>query len=280
MNILLTNDDGYTARGLMPLVRVMRQFGTLTVIAPKYHQSGTGMSVSMGFKKIAVKQLAAEEGERWMYLDGTPASCVKFGIDNVFTDGLPDMVVSGVNHGSNAGAAACYSGTLGAALEGAINRVPVSIAVSLDDMSSDCDFSAVEELLPGILRKLLPLVTDKYGVAFNINFPAIPASSIKGVRMCHQGIGHWIEEFEEWDDSFTAGRDMSAYGLPEEEKAPEDGEKLYIMLGRYEDFPFNAPDADHRLLKAGYVTITVHNLDTTDYDELARLRAAGIDEDF
>ena len=150
MKILITNDDGYKARGLEALIEAMRPFGDITVVAPKYHQSGMSMAISLGFKRIAVKQISKD---RW-YLDGTPASCVKFGIDNILTgDRRPDVVVCGINHGSNAATAALYSGTLGAAQEAAVNGI-LGIGVSLDDFSPEGDFSAIQALLPDIFRKL------------------------------------------------------------------------------------------------------------------------------
>ena len=152
MKILLTNDDGYRARGLAELVEMMKPFGELTVVAPKYHQSGMSMAVTMGLKPIAVKRLPDRDGVRWWYVDATPSSCVKYGLDEVFTRGLPDVVVCGVNHGSNAASASMYSATVGAAREGALAGV-LSIAVSLDDFSPDADFSDVRKLFPDIFRK-------------------------------------------------------------------------------------------------------------------------------
>ena len=103
MRILITNDDGYQAKGIKVLAEIMKQFGEVTVIAPKHHQSGMSMAVSLGFKQIAHKDL----GEGWHYVDATPASCVKFGLNTMFLDNFPDVVVSGINHGSNAATASC-----------------------------------------------------------------------------------------------------------------------------------------------------------------------------
>ena len=124
MRILLTNDDGYNAKGIKVLAEIMKQFGEVTVIAPKTHQSGMSMAVSLGFKQIAHKDL----GKGWHYVDATPASCVKFGLNTMFLDNYPDVVVSGINHGSNASTASCYSGTLGAAEEAA---GPSTVTVTL-----------------------------------------------------------------------------------------------------------------------------------------------------
>ena len=130
MNILITNDDGYQAKGIRVLAEIMCQFGSVTVIAPKFHQSGMSMAVSLGFRQIGYKKLPQLGPGDWSYLDATPASCVKFAVNL----GLqPDVVLSGINHGHNAASASCYSGTLGAAAEAALNgfrAIGVSLAAA------------------------------------------------------------------------------------------------------------------------------------------------------
>ena len=197
MKILITNDDGYDAKGLLTLVSVLRRYGDLTVVAPKCPQSGMSMAVTMGYKPIAVKHMDSKPGEDWWYLDGTPASCIKFGIDNVLFPERPDLVVSGVNHGSNAATASIYSGTIGAAMEGAVNGIP-AIGVSLDTFSPDADFSCVEALLPRILDTLLENRELRYGRFYNINFPNRPAERIHGVRVTRMGYGHWEREYQDF----------------------------------------------------------------------------------
>lgn len=280
MNFLVTNDDGYAAQGIQALVRAVRQFGSVTVIAPKYHQSGMAMAVSMGFKPIAVKELGEIDGVRWIYLDGTPASCVKFGVDEVFTEGKPDLVISGINHGSNAATAACYSGTLGAAMEAAVNGIP-AIGVSLDCMNTVADFSAVEALFPSILERIMELHDGKFGSFYNVNFPNIPADSIKGIRVGHMGIGHWEREFMDWDPSFFSkfGIDHTKYGLATPDVECEEGERLYMMVGDFTDDPMNDDRSDHRLLEAGYISVVKHNFDNTDIKGSEALKS-GLETDF
>lgn len=281
MKILVTNDDGYLSTGLEALVRVMRRFGEVTVIAPKKPQSAVSLSVTMGYQPIAVKELGVIDGVRWIYLDGTPASCVKFGIDNVFLDGKPDLVVSGVNHGANTATAACYSATLGAAEEAAINCVP-GIGVSLDSFRPDADFSGFEKLFPDLFVKLMASLDRSYGRFYNVNFPDLPADEIKGVRVCHMGIGHWEKEFEDWDPAAMAekGIDLPAHGIDPDKVVPEEGETIYYMAGHFIDDSWNVDGADHRTLKEGYVTIVEHNVDNTDYQALDRMRKAGLEEDW
>ena len=281
MKILLTNDDGYSARGLKELARMLAPMGELTVIAPKYHQSGVAIAVTMGFKPIAVKELGSDgDGVRWIYLDGSPASCVKFAIDNVFTDGKPDLVVSGINHGLNAATAACYSATLGAAQEAAINGIP-AIGVSIDSPSEDADFSAVRALLPDIIRRLAASGANTFGLYYNVNFPDLPLERIKGVRVGHMGIGHWEKEFEDWDAEAFARRgiDLAKYNVsPTVDLEP--GEEVYVMLGRFVDDARNTEGADHHLVAQGYVSIVAHNFDNTDRKACECLRGEGFDQDF
>ena len=154
MRILITNDDGYQAKGIATLVKIMKRFGDVTVVAPKQHKSGMSMAVSLGYKPIAVKDLGEIEGVHWHYVDGTPASAAKYAVDVLMADCKPDLALSGINHGSNTSTAMWYSGTIGAAREAAFAGVP-SIGVSIDNMHRDADFSAVEQLLPAIIERLL-----------------------------------------------------------------------------------------------------------------------------
>ncbi len=281
LNILLTNDDGYQAGGIHALADIMRQFGRITAVAPKFHQSGMSMAVSMGGRAIAYKDLPEKDGVRWSYLDATPASCVKYGLDEIFWPGKPDVVVCGINHGSNAATAANYSGTLGAAEEAALNGI-LGIGVSLDTMSLDADFSVVHEYLPGIFRKLWEHRHPSSGIYYNVNFPNIPASAVKGVRVGHQGLGHWEKEFKPWDAEMFAKRgvrpeDLGHTSFPK----AEEGERLYMMVGEFkDDSPADDILADHHILADGYISIVAHNINSSDHGEIARLNSLGFNDDF
>ena len=284
MRILITNDDGYQAKGIKVLAEIMKKFGEVTVIAPKTHQSGMSMAVSLGFKQIAHRNFgyndpnpykASKEVEghpvEWHYVDAPPASCVKFGLNTMFLGNYPDVVVSGINHGSNAATASCYSGTLGAAAEAALNGIP-AIGVSLDTLHPDADFSAVEKYFGDIFQKLMAELPQKHGIYYNVNFPDIPAEEIKGVKVGNQGRGRWVREFKEWDATHYA-----KYGLTPEmlgqssNPVLEEGEDLYMMVGDFEDDATNTPEADHLLVAEGYISVVAHNIDCTDYAETDRL---------
>ncbi len=276
MHILITNDDGFEAKGIKVLAEIMSRFGDVTVIAPKKHQSGMSMAVSLGFKQIAHKDL----GGGWHYVDATPASCVKFGLNTMFPRKFPDVVVSGINHGSNAATASCYSGTLGAAEEAALNGIP-AIGVSLDTLHPDADFSAVEKYFGDIFTKLMEDYPTRYGVYYNVNFPDIPADQIKGVRIGSQGKGRWIKELKEWDLEHYAKYGITPEMLGQSSNPVlEEGEELYMMVGEFEDDPRNSPDADHHLISDGYISVVAHNVDCTDYEEITRLRTTDIEKDF
>ena len=276
MEILITNDDGYNSKGIKVLADIMKKYGNVTVIAPKHHQSGMSMAVSLGFKQIAHKNL----GEGWHYVDATPASCVKFGLNTMFLEKHPDVVVSGINHGSNAATASCYSGTLGAAEEAALNGIP-AIGVSLDTLHPDADFSGVEKYFGDIFVDLIKNWPDRHGVYYNVNFPDIPTEQLKGVRAGCQGMGRWIKEFKEWDIAH-----YEKYGITPEmlgqrsEPQHEEGEDLYMMVGEFLDDPRNPDDADHHLMSEGYVSVVAHNVDNTDYQEVERLRKNNFEMDF
>lgn len=267
MQILITNDDGYQAKGIKVLAEILKNYGEVTVIAPKIHQSGMSTALSLGFKQIAHKDL----GNGWHYLDATPASCVKFGLNILFKDRYPDVVVSGINHGSNASVASCYSGTLGATEEAALNGVP-AIGVSLDSLHPDADFSGVKRHFGEIFEKIMSNLPEKNGVYYNVNFPDIPADEIKGAKVGYQGRGRWIKEYKEWDLQHYAKYGITPEMLGQSSNPVlEEGEELYMMVGEFLDDPANTQKADHRIVKDGYISIVAHNVDCTDYDEMKRI---------
>ena len=257
MKIFITNDDGYKSKGIRILAGIMEKFGEVTVIAPKEHQSGMSMALSMGGKEIEYRRIPCHpDGEEsakcsWAWFDATPASCTKFALNTLFLEERMDVVVTGINHGSNATTAAVYSGTLGAAQEGTLNGVP-SIAVSLDSGDADADFSSVEKYFPHIFEMLYSrLIADeklRSRVTYNVNFPKLPADRIRGVRFAKMGRGHWEKEF----------RSIA--------------EDRYVIVGRFVDDEPENNEADHVLLSQGWITIVPHNLYNTDMDEYQELK--------
>lgn len=280
MKILLTNDDGYMAKGIKVLAKLLSGYGEVTVVAPKHHQSGMSMGVDLGLHRLAYKDLGLDEnGVRWSYFDGKPASCVKFALNYPFKDLRPDVVVCGVNHGTNAGAGACYSGTLGAAEEAALNDCR-SIGVSIDSMEENPDFSCVECFFPDIFERLLKDYPGKYGIFYNINFPALPPEQIKGVQAAHQGINTWTREVLEWNPDEI----LEHFGInisKDKTSGPlEEGEKPFMLLGTFTDDDRNTPGADFRLNMDGWISVVPDKVDMTDYAEVERLARLGFNREF
>ena len=281
MDILITNDDGFRARGIEVLASMMARFGDVRVVAPKTHQSGMSMAVSLGFRKITAKDIPEKGPGRWTWLNATPASCVKFALNYDYPDRKPDVVLCGINHGSNAASASCYSGTLGAAAEGALNGVP-SIGISISDYRPDADFTAIEKYFPLIFTSLMETwPRDNYGLFYNINFPGIPVDEIKGIRVCRQGRGHWEKEYRDWDIKKITYVGVDPEVIAEADRAPVgEGEKTYMMVGDFVDDEVDENLGDHRLLNKGWITIVPDQIDMTDYDELTRLLEKGFNRDF
>ena len=248
-NILLTNDDGISAKGLLALTEMLRPFGKITVVAPKDPQSGMSSAITIA-TPLRLFELSKEEEITRYVCTGTPVDCVKIAMNQLFCDQKPDLLVSGINHGANASAAVIYSGTLGAAAEGILYGIP-SIGFSLSTPHNPhADFSGCIHFGRQIIEQyfLYPPLPDVY---LNINVPDIPKDMIKGIRFTRQGKGSWINEFEKRTDP---------YGSP-----------YYWLTGEFRNDEPDAADADHNLLHQGYVTIVPHQLDTTHLDEVGRL---------
>ena len=246
--ILITNDDSYTSKGIKVITKLLAEWGNVTVVAPKEPQSGKSVSVTLSapIRFNLLETYNHSNGNRiTIYtVTGTPSDCVKMAMNDLYTTSLPDVLVSGINHGSNASSGALYSGTLGAAIEGTLYNIP-SIGVSMDDHSADADFSAVEKIFPQILEKYFKTKLED-NVYLNINFPKCKFDDIKGIRICRQGKGRWTKEFE---------RRIDPHGKP-----------YYWMSGEFINTDQESSDADHILLENNYVTIVPHKIDTTDYN--------------
>lgn len=274
MNILITNDDGFESKGIAVLTKMMKKYGNVAVIAPFSAQSGMSMAVSLGAEKIAFKEIESstfvgedglEHTERWAYLDATPASCVKFAMSTPWLGWKPDVIVSGINHGANTSVASCYSGTLGATAEAAVNHI-LGIGVSLCDHNPEADFSQIEKYFPGIFEKLVELPRHSYMTYYNVNFPSVPADEIKGVRAGYMGRGRWVKEFRSLDEAEAIAASLN--GAPTGDPSEKPAEKMYKLVGNFSSDTDNSSDADHLLTDNGYVSIVPHTIDSTDYEQL------------
>lgn len=253
LEILLTNDDGYLSKGFEEAIGLCAAFGNVTAIGPKFPQSGKSASLTMGealtMKFIGERRHANGNTIRIFSFTGSPADCVKIAMNTEFSlRHRPDIMVSGINHGSNASSSAIYSGTLGAAKEAAVYGIP-AIALSLDSHDENADFTALQRYAAPIMEKFIS-DPPKKGIYLNVNFPCLPENGIKGIKFAEQGKGMWIKEFKKY-------------------KTPRGGE-FFMMFGKFMDLD-RARTGDHTALAEGYISIVPHKIDTTDYAEKERL---------
>jgi 5'-nucleotidase len=193
--ILVVNDDGIDAPGIRALISVMKELGNVVVVAPDGPQSGMGHAITIA-KPLRLDKVELYEGVEMYKSSGTPVDCVKLAVNKVFKGKKPDLCVSGINHGLNHSINVIYSGTMSAAVEGAIESIP-SIGFSLDDFSYDADFShclpTVKAVAEQVLQHGLP-----QGTLLNVNFPN--GTEIKGIKVCRQANAKYAEEFDERTD--------------------------------------------------------------------------------
>src|SRR6478609_12116546 len=181
--ILVTNDDGITSQGIRLLIEEMKQIGEVVVVAPNSPQSGMGHAITIG-ESLRLDETDIHAGVVAFESSGTPADCVKLAKDYVLIGRKPDLVVSGVNHGSNSSISVLYSGTMSAAIEAAIEGLP-AIGFSLCEFGHDADFSHTEEFVEQIVREALAKGIPA-GTALNVNFPKKSRKAVKGIRICRQ----------------------------------------------------------------------------------------------
>ena len=196
-NNIVVNDDGITAPGIKNLIDVMKELGNVVVVAPDGPQSGMGHAITIG-KPLRFDRVDLYEGVEMYKCSGTPVDCVKLAVNKIFKGKKPDLCVSGINHGLNNSINVIYSGTMSAAVEGAIEGIP-SIGFSLDDFSEGADFSHCKKFIKSISEEVL-----KHGLPqatlLNVNFPK--GAELKGIKICRQANAKWAEEFDERKDPY------------------------------------------------------------------------------
>ena len=198
--ILITNDDSVHAKGIKVLTSIAREFGDVVVMAPETNSSGLSQSLTMS-RPLRVRKIIEQEGLHIYACDGTPTDCVKLGSQH-FCPRKPNLILSGINHGSNSSINILYSGTMGAVIEATANGFD-AIGFSLLNHSTDADFTPgipyIKEIIAKVLQHGLP-----DDVSLNVNIPDIPAEEIKGIRVCREAKAAWTDSFEERHD--PAGR--------------------------------------------------------------------------
>lgn len=236
--ILVCNDDGVTAPGIQALTEVASQYGDVVVVAPDKPQSGMGHAITIN-STLRIHRHTQEEGKEIYSTSGTPVDCVKLAVNEILGR-QPDLIVSGINHGSNASVNVIYSGTMSAAIEGCMEGIP-SIGFSLMDHSIDADFTASAHYADIIIKEVLNNGLPQ-GVCLNVNIPKLHLEEIAGIKVCRQAIANWEEEFEERKDPF--------------------GGKYYWMTGKFVNYD-KGTDTDVEALKNGYVSVVPTQFDLT-----------------
>ncbi|MDR3226290.1 MAG: 5'/3'-nucleotidase SurE [Prevotellaceae bacterium] len=249
LQIFVTNDDGVNAKGLAALIEMVQPYGDVYVLAPMFGNSGMSQAVTI-HTPVRMKKISETENLKIYACTGTPTDCVKLAFSHVLPHKKIDLLVSGINHGSNSSASVLYSATLAATTEGIMYDTP-SIGFSLCDHNDDADFSACIQFGRKIIDKVL---TEKFGAEsfLNVNFPKLPLDELKGIKICRQAKGAWREEFEKRTD-------------------PQ-GMDYYWLTGEYVNEEPDATDTDEAWLAKGYATVVPHTLDRTNYAELEKMK--------
>lgn len=193
--ILVVNDDGIDAPGIHALITVMKELGDVVVVAPDGPQSGMGHAITIA-KPLRLDKVDLYEGVEMYKSSGTPVDCVKLAVNKVFQGRKPDLCVSGINHGLNHSINVIYSGTMSAAVEGAIESIP-SIGFSLDNFTYKADFSPCLPYVKAVAQQVLEHGLPA-GTLLNVNFP--DGGNIKGIKVCRQANAKYAEEFDERTD--------------------------------------------------------------------------------
>ncbi len=248
--IFVTNDDGYASKGFKAAIEVARRFGKVIAVAPDTVQSGKSQAITI-CNSLHLRCISEEEDIKIYSLDGTPVDCVKFAMDHFLKGKHIDLTISGINHGSNAAANVLYSGTMGAAIESSFYGIP-SVGLSYLDHNDDADFSACVEYGIRVVEAVLANQSQlPRPLCLNVNIPILPLDQIKGIKICRQTKGFWVDNIDEQQEP--------------------DGRACYWFSGGFVNAEPEAKDSDEWALKSGYVSIVPVQVDLTAYDQLESL---------
>lgn len=250
MIVLISNDDGIQARGLRFLIDRMRAVvpdAEIYAVAPAGHCSGMSSAITVN-KPLSLIPHPDYNGAKMFAVTGTPVDCVKLGIHAALPK-YPDLMLSGVNHGSNSGNSNIYSGTMGAAMEACMIGIP-SIGFSLLSHDPEADFSQTAPFVEEIISKVVANGLPK-GVCLNVNMPK--QCRPEGVKVTSCAEGRWTEEYADYVDPF--------------------GRKFYWLTGQYVDFKPDDPAGDNYWLKRNYITVTPIRPDQTATDAIAGIES-------
>lgn len=248
MRILLTNDDGIYAPGLRALRAELQKIATVTVVAPATEQSAAGHSVTL-LTPLLVNEVYEDDGKTFIgwAVEGRPADCVKLALLELLPD-PPDLIVSGLNAGSNAGINVLYSGTVAAAIEGAFYRRP-AIAVSLEYDKKIYDFPTAARYARRVIEQIVAQGLNESSL-FNVNIPVLERGPVKGVKVLPQNVSPYYEKFD---------RRVNPRG------------RLYFWTSPEFNCPEPHPDTDVTALEESYITVTPLKFDLTDHAKLSEV---------
>lgn len=239
--ILVCNDDGYFSTGIKSLIEVVKPLGRVVVVAPEKSESGKSHSITMT-TPIRLNFIKEDEKLSIYSCSGTPVDSLKLALNQVL-DRKPDLVVSGINHGSNSSISVIYSGTMGAVIEACLNGIP-AVGFSLLDYDTYPDFTASKHVAKIIIDNILKhgLLAD---VCLNVNIPKLPLNELKGIKLCRQAKGVWKEDFI---------KRVDPHQVP-----------YYWMTGNFDNFEPDATDTDEYALANGFASVVPIKIDFTAY---------------
>ena len=246
--IFVTNDDGITAPGIRALIETMNTLGEVVVVAPDRVHSGKGHAVTI-HQPLHLDPITIDEGpQKEFKTNGMPVDAVKLGLAHA-VDRKPDLLVSGLNHGVNNSVNVLYSGTMGAAIEGAIEGIP-SIGFSLDNYDWNADLEPAKHYMKKIAEQILQNGMPK-GIALNVNIPNLPINDIRGIKVARQAMDKWNETYDKRTNPF--------------------GHDYYWLNGNftYED---KGHDTDVYALKNGFVSVVPVQYDLTAHGLIDALK--------
>ena len=246
--ILIANDDGYRSVGLQTLIEAARPYGDLLVVAPVEGQSGMSHAITVKVP-IRLEKHIEEPGFTLYVCNGTPVDCVKIAL-NKLIDRHPDLLLTGINHGANSSASVLYSGTMAAAIEGCMYNIP-AIGFSLLDHSPKADFTPYTGYIKTIIETVMKNGLDR-GTCLNVNIPKIPVNDIKGIRVCRQARGYWMEEFDRRTDP--------------------NNREYYWLTGDFFNEEPEAKDTDEWVLKNNYISMVPVQIDMTCYKSMDKIK--------
>lgn len=246
--ILVTNDDGYQAKGIQALIESVTGLGEIVVLAPDGPRSGMSSAIT-SVQPLRYSLLSKDESKDLSVYTctGTPVDCIKLGI-NELLERKPDLVVSGINHGSNSAIAVVYSGTMGAAIEGCIFGIP-SIGFSVDNHSANANFDETVKIARIISEQVLKNGLPE-GVCLNVNVPN--TTSVKGIKICHQTKGKWIKEFVRSKDGAKR--------------------EVFWLTGEFSNAEPENQHTDEWALTHEYAAVVPVKIDMTAYETISSLK--------